>query len=302
MNEVDGLDSSSKALFNALEAGLRVLPDKPEETLEATFRSLYLAAAGTPSSARGAMKVDLPKLSTEQVATLAGFVQQRCAGVPLAHITGRQYFMGLEMLAGPGALIPRMETEILGGEVLRLASMIAEKAGSVTVLDVCTGSGNIPLAVATLEPRSRLFGGDITPESIALAKENAHHLGLEGSVDFRVSDLFEAFKTEEFTGKCDIVSCNPPYIPSAKVGAMDPEISQHEPKEAFDGGSLGIGVVSKLIREAPGFLKPGGYLCFEVGLGQAVAFERMLKRNPVYRDVHGLTDSKGQVRTLVACV
>lgn len=298
--DLDGIDTSSRTFLEKLRTCWKAQPDKPEETPEATFRALYLAAAGRPVSVRKASGIDLPELNPEQCNTLATLVQQRCSGTPLAHLTARQHFMGIEMLAGPGALIPRVETEILGKEALRLATMIADKNGTVMVLDVCTGSGNIPLALAASEPRCRAVGADLSPEAVQLALENSHHLGLEQRVEFKCGDLFEPFNTEQYRGKFDIVTCNPPYIPSAKVSAMDPEISQHEPRLAFDGGSLGIAVVSRLVRSALDFLKPGSYLCFEVGLGQATAFERMLKKTDAYREVRELVDGNGQVRALVA--
>ena len=300
MTEFGNIDSSSLTFLEQLRTCWRPQPDKPEETLENTFRALYLTAAGMPVSARKAIGLDLPKLSPDQCGTLETLVRQRCSGTPLAHITGRQNFMGIEMLAGPEALIPRLETEILGNEALKLSSMIADRLGAVTILDVCTGCGNIPLALAVRESRCRAFGSDISADAVRLATQNALHLGMERRVEFRCGDLFEAFNTEEFLGKCDIVTCNPPYIPTQKVSAMDPEISQHEPRLAFDGGSLGISIVSKLIRDVPNFLKPDSYLCFEVGLGQANAFGRMLKKATAFREVRELADSNGQIRVLVA--
>jgi release factor glutamine methyltransferase len=300
MVDLESIDTSSRTLLEQLLGCWRAQPDKPEETPEGTFRALYLAAAGTPVSIRKAIDAELPVLSPEQCDTLATLIRRRCSGVPLAHLTARQHFMGIEMLAGPEALIPRVETEILGKEALRLATAIADKNGSVMLLDVCTGCGNIPLAVATSEPRCRALGADLSAEAVRLAAENARHLGLEQRVEFRCGDLFEPFEPEQFYGKFDIVTCNPPYIPSSKVSAMDPEISQYEPKLAFDGGSLGITVVSKLIRDALNFLKPESYLCFEVGLGQGNAFIRMLRKNAAYREVLELVDGNGQVRALVA--
>jgi release factor glutamine methyltransferase len=300
MNDFESIDASSMAYFEQLRTCWRPQPDKPEETLEITFRALYLTAAGIPVSARKAVDLDQPQLNPDQSRVLGALVAQRCSGTPLAHLTRRQNFMGIEMLSGPEALIPRIETEILGNEALRLASMVADQNGSVSVLDVCTGSGNIPLALTLRESRCRACGADISADAIRLATQNALHLGIEGKVDFWCGNLFEPFDTEEFLGRFDIVTCNPPYIPSGKVATMDPEISQHEPRLAFDGGSLGISVVSKFIRDAPRFLKPDSYVCFEVGLGQANAFGNMVKKANRYRDLRELKDGNGQVRVLAA--
>jgi release factor glutamine methyltransferase len=147
-----------------------------------------------------------------------------------------------------------------------------------------------------------VFGADLSEEAVLLARKNAQHMQLEGRVNFRQSDLFTAFDSDEYYRKIDIVTCNPPYIPSVKVGSMDSEISQREPRMAFDGGSLGITVLSRLIREAPKYLKPDSYLCFEVGLGQGKAMEQRLKKENMYRDVQYYVDHANQVRAISAQV
>src|SRR5512141_2745156 len=181
-------DTAYSTLLERLRAFLEAQQEDPEETPEATLRALYLTAAGTPASARKALTTELPSLTPAGFDSLRNLVEQRCSGTPLAHLTGRQDFMGIEMLAGADALIPRRETEILGNEALRLATMIADERGSVTVVDLCTGSGNIPLALLAHEPRCRVFGSDISEGAVEFARKNARHLGLEQNVDFRCGD------------------------------------------------------------------------------------------------------------------
>ncbi len=290
------------SLLERLRADLAPQPDKPDETPEATLKALVLTAAGTPMSARKAMETDLPTLSEDGRATLGLLVEKRLAGVPLAHITGRQHFMGLEMLAGPDALIPRVETEILGEAALSCTRERADAQGSVRVLDVCSGSGNLALSLAVQEPRCRVFGSDLSPAAVALAVRNADHLGVSNRTRFASGDLFEAWMSDDYYAAFDIVTCNPPYISSAKVGTMPEEISRHEPRLAFDGGVLGITLLTRLIREAPRFLKPGGYLCFEVGLGQGPHMVRMLENSKLYLAVQTHSDATNHVRAVVARV
>jgi len=291
-------------MFDSLLALLRTSwvfqPDKPEETPETTLRALFFAAVGTPLSVRLANTKELPVLNEKARSMLTKLVDTRLSGVPLAHITQRQHFMGIEMLAGPEALIPRVETEILGREALAIAKSLMEERESVTILDLCTGSGNIPLGIAASEPQCRFIGSDLSPEAVELARKNARHLGLDTSVDFRQSDMFSSFESEEFYGNFDLLTCNPPYISSAKVGTMNAEISGHEPRLAFDGGELGVAILTKLIRGAPRFLKPDSFLCFEVGLGQGNALARMLVHAKTYRNIRTLNDSAGHVRAIVA--
>ena len=289
-------------LLDRLTASWVAQPDKPEETPESTLNALCFFAAGLPVSVRKASREDIPELDQDSSVKLQSLVEKRLAGTPLAHITGRQEFLGMELLAGPEALIPRIETEILGAAALTIAKSIADAQGAVAVLDVCTGSGNVALAIASNDDRSRVFGADISEEAVILARKNAQHLKLDRRIEFRQSDLFAAFESDEFYRKIDLVTCNPPYIPSTKVGSMDPEISQREPRLAFDGGSLGITVLTRLIRESPKYLKPNSYLCFEVGLGQGKAMEQRLKKEGVYSNIQSYVDAAKNVRALSAQV
>ncbi len=289
-------------LLDRLTASWIAKPDKPEETPESTLKALCFFAAGLPISVRKASGENIPELDDRSRAQLRTLVEKRLAGVPLAHITGRQQFLGMEFLAGPEALIPRVETEILGFAALAIAKSITDARGAVTVLDVCSGSGNVALGIASHEPRSKVFGSDLSEEAVILARKNAQHLDLESRVEFRRSDLFAAFESDEFYKKMDLVTCNPPYIPSSKVGNMDPEISLREPRLAFDGGSLGITILTRLIREAPKYLKPNSYLCFEIGLGQGKAMEQRLKKESVFSNIQSYADAANNVRALSAQV
>src|SRR5262249_43961236 len=104
----------------------------------------------------------------------------------------------------------------------------------------------------------------------------------------------------EFLSRCDLVSCNPPYISAAKVPDMPAEISGFEPALAFDGGVYGVSILMKLVRQAPRFLKPSSWLCFEVGLGQGAVMAQQLRKLPAYRDVETAADASGEIRALFA--
>lgn len=295
---------SSEKIFDEqlaiLEANLATLPDKPEETPESTLSALWHAAAGEPKSVQLAGENKLPKLDDAAKRKLKDFVEQRIGGMPLAHITGRQQFMGIELLAGPEALVPRKETEILGHTALKILQDKAKQQESVNVIDVCTGSGNIALAMAFYEPKVKVYAADLSKEAILLAKRNAELLGLERRVDLRDGDLLTPFDDDKFYGQIDLLTCNPPYISSGKVSVMPPEISNYEPRLAFDGGPFGIKILQRLIQEAPKFLKKGGWLVFEVGFGQGPAIMQRLGKNENYKELHSITDDVGEVRTIMA--
>jgi release factor glutamine methyltransferase len=276
------------------------LPDKPEESPEGVLCALWSTASGHPLSVDRAVRATLPQLDPAGVERLRGLIERKRAGVPLAHLTERQTFLGLELLAGPDALIPRKETEILGRAALAKIGCLAKEREAPTVLDVCTGSGNLAVAYAYYEPQVRVHASDLSPEAVTLARRNCEFLGLAGRIEVRLGDLLEPFEAAPFLGGCDFLSCNPPYISAAKVKEMHPEISAHEPEAAFNGGAYGVSIVMKLLRSAPRFLKPGGWLGFEVGHGQGAGFARQLERNPAFCAVETHSDAAGEIRAILA--
>lgn len=276
------------------------IPDKPEETAENTLLALWWTAAGSPRSAvsagAAAEDVALPELTPHAESRLDRLLEQRLAGAPLAHLTGRQHFLGMDLLAGPGALIPRAETELLG----RAAIDCARDSGAAIAIDVCTGSGNLALALARQVDGLKVLGADLSADAIELARRNAAMLGLGDRVEFRCGDLLAPFDAPALRGGVDLVVCNPPYISSGKVDSMAAEISGHEPRLAFDGGPLGVSILARLMQETPGFLRPGGWLAFEVGLGQGPAMARRLRNDRAWDEVRELADAAGTVRALLA--
>jgi release factor glutamine methyltransferase len=261
-------------LLARLAATWHDLPEKPDENPEITLRALWLAAAGLPHSVGKLNGAALPALDGSTASNLEHLVEKRLAGMPLAYLTGRQSFLDLEFLAGPEAMIPRRETEILTLGALRLVRALAEARGRVRVLDLCTGSGNVALALAHYAPTSQVIGADISARAVSLAQRNAVHLGLVHRAAFLQSDLFTAFESEEFWGTFDMVTCSPPYIASSRVDLLPGEIAGFEPRLAFDGGPLGVDVIHRTLREAPRFLKPGSWFGVEIGPGQGNAVMR----------------------------
>jgi release factor glutamine methyltransferase len=305
-----GLDARTafEGLLDAVRQFWVPLPDKPEETPERLLCALWRTAAGAPVCAQRAVRDGLPPLDAAAAARLGELLERKKSGVPLAHLTGRQAFLGLELLAGPGALIPRRETEILGRTALAKLHCLAQARGALTVIDVCTGSGNLALAYAHYEPGARVYAADLCPSAVDLAQRNLEHLSaqrdpqsnLRARVEFRQGDLLEPFDNAGFLGKCDFLSCNPPYISASKVKQMHPEISGFEPEAAFNGGVYGVSIVMKLLKNAPRFLKPDSWLGFEVGLGQGVLTARQLEKNPAFAAVETCVDEAGKIRAIFA--
>ena len=181
---------------------LNVLHDKPEETADSTLRALWLVAAGAPMSAEQAAEAALPTLDAAAVARLRALLAERLAGTPLAHLTGRQRFMGMELMASQAALVPRKETELLGHVALAVLRQLASAQETLRVIDVCTGAGNLALALATHEPKARVYASDLSTEAVELARRNGTLLGLGSRVEFRQGDFLNPFADGQFRPEC----------------------------------------------------------------------------------------------------
>jgi release factor glutamine methyltransferase len=287
-------------VLRQLQAHLRVLADKPEESVANTLDALWFAAAGTPYSVEAAVGKDRPLLSKDQEVELHRLIDLRLAGTPLAHITGRQQFMGLELLASPAALIPRKETELLAASAIDILQSNEWEEEPPHVIDLCTGAGNIAIALALSRPNVRVFASDISPGAIELTNKNIELHRVSDRVETRSGDLLEPFRHEEFFGNMDIITCNPPYISSGRVGEMEAEISAHEPPLAFDGGPFGIAIINRLIMEALQFLRTGGWLAFEIGLGQGDSIIKRIEKRKLYQQVIPIRDRGDDIRVILA--
>jgi len=284
----------------SLEDKFDFLEDKPEETLDSTLKALWLAASGSPKSAEEAVQLQLPKLTISQKELLNQLIERRLNNTPLAHITGRQRFMGIDFICDRRALIPRKETEILGWKALELSFELAQIRHNIKIIDVCCGAGNLGLAVASLNSKAVVFATDISEEAVELTRENIEQLNLNHRVVVEQGDLFSAIDSKDQIGKTDLIICNPPYISARKVKNMNPEISDNEPLLAFDGGMLGTKIIQKLIVEAPKFLKKAGWLIFEVGVGQGEFIIQLCQRSKRYESVEYFSDHFGNIRVIAA--
>lgn len=286
-----------RSLLAELEAFHQPQPDKPGETPEAVLRALWFCAAGAPRSVTRINGDPVPEIDAQAQERLLTLIRLKREGRPLAHLTGRQHFLGLELLAGSEALIPRAETELLGRAALDFLRTVSHP--QPVVVDVCTGSGNLALALARHVAGARVYAADLSGEAIRLAKRNAEFTNLP-QVQFFVGDLFAPLEGLGLEERCDLVTCNPPYITSAKVPRMPAEISEHEPRLAFDGGALGLSILTRLFAEAPRFLRPGGALAFELGAGQGPLLRKRLHRLDWVHTVEARHDAHGEIRALLA--
>ncbi len=220
------------------------------------------------------------ELSPEQEQLYRERIEKRASHVPVQHITGKAYFMGLEFFVNEHVLIPRFDTEVLVEEVLKRT-----KEGAC-ILDMCTGSGCILLSVLYEKKDCIGVGADISERALAVAQKNADSLGISAS--FVHTDLFE-----HIAGKYDIIVSNPPYIRTDVIDTLEVEVKEHEPVLALDGMADGLYFYRKIVAQAPEFLRENGYLCFEIGYDQGEAVSVLMKDGgfeqvTVIKDLSGL--------------
>jgi len=162
------------------------------------------------------------------------------------------------------------------------------------------GSGNLAASLASHEPAATVYAADITHDAVALARRNVAHLKLGDRVTVQQGDLLDPFNTSSFHGKVDLLTCNPPYISSAKLDNMPEEIIEREPREAFDGGPFGIRILQRLVKDALRFLRPGGWLAFELGSGQGAPFMQRMQKQGRFQELRPIRDEGGDVRVIAA--
>lgn len=283
-----------------LEGKLTFPDDKVDETIDSTIKALWFAAIGLQISSEEALKLPLPELNRQQTRTFYRLLGQRLNNKPLAHITGRQNFMGIELICDYRALIPRKETEILGRKALELSYRLSQQKHNLKVIDVCCGAGNLGLALAYFNTNAHVYASDLSTEAIELARENIEFLRLQDRVITKQGSLFEPFDSEEFYGQVDLIVSNPPYISSAKIPRMNEQISAHEPYQAFDGGVFGINLIREIINEAPKYLTVPGWLIFEVGVGQGPFVVQLCENTGRYHFIDTVLDEAGNIRVILA--
>lgn len=222
-----------------------------------------------------------------ELGAVRALVQRRAKREPLQHLVGATSFCGLEIAVSPAALIPRPETETLAE--LALAALKRAGVAEPDVLDFGTGTGCVAIALAAPCPTARVHALDVSDAALTLARANAKRHGLARRVHFHQGDGFRALPAEL---RFDLLVSNPPYIPTADIAALQPEVRDFDPRGALDGGADGLDFYRLLASEAPAWLKAGGGLFAEFGDGQAEAVTRLFTnagwtRVAVHRDLDG---------------
>ncbi len=210
---------------------------------------------------------ELPEDTEHQYLT---FLEKRKKRIPLQMILGHTEFMGLEFEVSPATLVPRADTEVVCETAL---SFLTE--GS-TILDLCTGTGCVLLSLLEMEEGTTGVGTDISEDAVELSRLNAERLGLSERASFLTGDLYSPLPEGS---RFDLIIANPPYIRSEEIKNLMPEVRDHEPRRALDGGSDGLTYYRRIASGAGDYLIPGGLLLFETGYDQGGQVTEILKEN-----------------------
>ena len=225
-------------------------------------------------------------VSQTEVQRFYRLVLKRQQGVPLAYIVGEKEFWSLPFRVVPGVLSPRPETELLVEKVIELSARNNE-----LIIDIGTGAGNIAVSLAKELPNVQILATDISRVALKTARLNASLHKVSG-IDFVKGNLFSPLKELKLDGHCDIIVSNPPYVPENQWEILQDDIRLHEPKKALIGGKTGLEIIKKLVSGAPKFLKPGGYLCLEIGFDQQDDVLNLFSKDWIgvecFKDLNGL--------------
>jgi release factor glutamine methyltransferase len=234
-------------------------------------------------------------LSQGELVAARGLVERRVSREPLQYILGTQEFCGLEFHVNSAVLIPRPETELL---VEYVAQRIPVER-QATIVDACTGSGCIAVAIARLRPRARVIAIDLSNRSLDVARQNATRHAVSERITWLEGDLLGPLAAQELEGCIDIIVSNPPYIAEADWATLQPEVRLFEPRGALVAGPQGTELHERLLQGAGRYLTPGGVLIMEIGAGQARAMRRIVDQISGYRFRQLVYDAAGLERVVI---
>lgn len=269
-----------------------------------------LAAAGVASPEHDARELAAHALGLDRLPVMVdeappGFEQayapliaSRAARIPLQHLTGKAHFRYLTLSVGQGVFVPRPETESVAQLAIDEAFAVQRRNAAVTVVDLCTGSGAIAIAIASEVPGSRVIAVELSERAAVVATANALAAGVE--VDVRIGDACSQGPVADLLGTVDVVVSNPPYIPPDAI-PVDPEVRDHDPELAlYGGGADGLAIPRAVMVTAGTLLRHGGLFVMEHADAQGEACRQAALASGTWEDVRTSQDLTGRDRALVA--
>ncbi len=224
-------------------------------------------------------------------------VRRRLSGEPLQYITGNASFMDMDFFVTKDTFIPRPETELLVYEILRTTnyeSRITNRA--LRIMDLCSGCGNIAISLARSMSNAEIVATDISRSALDVAELNCATYGLEKKISFYQGDLFQALSIDK-EYKFDIIVTNPPYIKTRELESLQREVL-FEPRVALDAGPDGLDFYRRIADNAIGYLKKGGSIFLEIGIGQAIDVKQIFESKKIFRISKVISDLSGIERVI----
>lgn len=277
-------------LYSATKNALR----KVDGEAQAEFTAREIVAAATDRTV-GQLVADFTlSVFQRDIQRVQEMVGRYLAGEPLAYILGQWNFYGLPLTVTPAVLIPRDDTEAVASLAIGRARLLPQNP---RILDLCAGSGCIGLAVASKVKDARVTLGEISPEAIRIAKKNIQDNHLSGRVSCIELDAMQ--EPPKFLGKYDMIVSNPPYITAAQMVELEPSVREFEPRIALYGGEDGLDFYRAIVKNYGPLIRPGGFICFEFGMGQEADVCRILMENG-YQLIKLERDSGERARAVLA--
>lgn len=238
-------------------------------------------------------------LHEREIAAYRELIKRRLNKEPIQYITGIQEFWSLDFTVGPQVLIPRPETELLVEQVLSLRDEERlTKSKNLRILDLGTGCGVLAVTLAREFKRASVWASDVSAEALVIAKINAKKHGVEERIEFLLSDIWQGLIDSSLI--FDVIVSNPPYIGSDQISLLAPEVRDHEPKSALDGGEQGMHFIKEIIKEAPKYLDAGGWILLEMDPEQTAISMELMDKNDDYVEKQRIKDYSGHYRVVVA--
>jgi len=219
-------------------------------------------------------------LQTEELNRFKERIQRRAQREPVAYIVGTKEFWSLDFHVTPDVLIPRPETE----GVVEAALALFPGDDPIRILELGVGSGIITVALANERSDWKFWASDVSNRAVDIARSNARSHGLEDRIEWMVGSWFNPLGAE-LDEKFDLIISNPPYIAEAEVATLEPEVGQHEPRLALDGGPDGLTCIAHILDTAPTYLKPGGWLILEIGYDQGSGVQALARKTAAFDQI-----------------
>ena len=232
---------------------------------------------------------------------VSGVLKRRIRGEPLQYILGKTEFMGLEFKVTADVFIPRPETEILVETVLETVTRHTSHVTRLKIIDIGTGSGNIAISLAKLLKDCRILAVDISKEAINVARNNALLNNVTDKINFINQNFFNLRPAtcDLRPSSFDLIVSNPPYIPTAEIETLQPEV-KYEPHMALDGGKDGLDFYRRIINKVPRYLRKDGFLIMEMGFNQKDAIKNIFQKSGYFEIIEFVKDYNNMDRVIIA--